>query len=81
MAAGMVRRHERGRRNAVGLAGLKRVRFRLPIKPDDVLTIALRREAADVRTRYVFDVRVRDEIACTGVLVWELQGVVEKGSR
>jgi 3-hydroxymyristoyl/3-hydroxydecanoyl-(acyl carrier protein) dehydratase len=71
MAAGMVRRHERGRRNAVGLAGLKRVRFRLPVKPHDTVSMELTCEKADRVTSYRFQACVKEEIACTGVVLCE----------
>jgi 3-hydroxymyristoyl/3-hydroxydecanoyl-(acyl carrier protein) dehydratase len=74
MAAGMVRRLEAKRHGTVRLAGLKRVRFRMPVKPDDVLTIALHHEKTGVATGYAFEVRVRGNIACTGVLVFEQAG-------
>jgi 3-hydroxymyristoyl/3-hydroxydecanoyl-(acyl carrier protein) dehydratase len=74
MAAGMARRLELTQHRTVRPAGLKRVRFRLPVKPHDTVTIALRRESAGVVVRYAFEVRVREEIACTGMLIFEQTG-------
>jgi 3-hydroxyacyl-[acyl-carrier-protein] dehydratase len=75
MAAEMVRHFEGIRQRKIRIAGLKRVRFRLPVKPHDTVTMELTCEKADMVTNYRFQARVKEEIACTGVVLAEQTGV------
>jgi len=75
MAAETIRFFAGMRRQKVRIAGLKRVRFKLPIKPQDPVTIEVSREGAEKTAAYLFQVRVREEIACTGVMLTEQTGV------
>jgi len=54
-----------GRR--VLITGLSRVRFRLPVKPDDPMTFEIKREKRRDGTAYSFSVSLAGEAACTGV--------------
>lgn len=75
MVAEMIRHFEGNPQRKTRIAGLKRVRFRLPVKPHDTVTIELTCEKADIVTSYGFQARVRGEIACTGVVLSERAGV------
>jgi 3-hydroxyacyl-[acyl-carrier-protein] dehydratase len=75
MAAEMVRHFEGIRQRKIRIAGLKRVRFRLPVKPHDTVAMELTCEKADIVTNYRFQARVKEEIACTGVVLAEQTGV------
>ena len=55
-----------GRR--VVITGLGRVRFRLPIKPDDRMTLEITREEKRGGMAYLFSVSLAGEAACTGAI-------------
>jgi 3-hydroxymyristoyl/3-hydroxydecanoyl-(acyl carrier protein) dehydratase len=57
------------------IAGLKRVRFRLPVRPNDTVTVVLTRENAGRVNSYGFQARIRGEIACTGAVLTGKTGV------
>ena len=71
MAAEMITYLERDLQRKTRIAGLKRVRFRLPIKPRDMVTLELTCEKDDRILNYRFQACVRGEIACTGVILSE----------
>ena len=75
MAAEMIRHFEGIRQRKIRIAGLKRVRFRLPVKPHDTVTMELTFEKADRVVSYGFQTRVKGEIVCTGVVLAEQTGV------
>jgi 3-hydroxyacyl-[acyl-carrier-protein] dehydratase len=54
-----------GRR--VLITGIGRVRFRLPVKPDDRMTLEIKREKRHDSLAYLFSVSLAGEAACTGV--------------
>ena len=53
-----------GRR--VLITGIGRVRFRLPVKPDDRMTFEITREEKRDGLAYLFSVSLAGEAACTG---------------
>ncbi|MHB8910321.1 MAG: 3-hydroxyacyl-ACP dehydratase FabZ family protein [Syntrophales bacterium] len=60
-----------GRR--VMITRLGRVRFRLPVKPDDVMTLEITREKKhDGMVAYLFSVNLAGEAACTGAFTARL---------
>ena len=59
-----------GRR--VQITGLSRVRFRLPVKPDDRMTFEITREKRRDRMTYLFSVNLAGEAACTGTFTARL---------
>lgn len=75
MAAEMVRHFEGIRQRKIRITGLKRVRFRLPVRPHDTITMELTCEKADRAASYGFQARVKGEIACTGVVLAEQTSV------
>ncbi len=52
----------------VEMTGISRVRFRLPVKPDDRMTLKISRERKQDRLTYEFSVCLAEELACTGFL-------------
>ncbi len=59
-----------GRR--VLITGLGRVRFRLPVKPDDLMTLEIAREKKRDGMAYLFSVKLAGEAACTGAFMGRL---------
>jgi len=53
-------------RHAV-ITGIGRVRFRLPVKPDDPMMLEITREKRRDGMAYLFSVNLAGEAACTGV--------------
>jgi 3-hydroxyacyl-[acyl-carrier-protein] dehydratase len=54
--------------NQVTMTGVGRVRFRLPVKPDNRMVIEISREKKNVGFAYGFSVFLSGELACTGYL-------------
>jgi 3-hydroxyacyl-[acyl-carrier-protein] dehydratase len=52
----------------VVMTGVGRVRFRLPVKPDDLMVIEISREGKNSGFAYGFSVFLSGELACTGYL-------------
>jgi len=75
MAAEMIRHLGGIQQRKIRITGLKRVRFRLPVKPCDTVTMELTCEKPDRVVSYGFQARVKGEIACTGVVLAEQTGV------
>jgi 3-hydroxyacyl-[acyl-carrier-protein] dehydratase len=71
MVGEAVQHDERKRGMTVRITGVKRVRFRQPIRPDDPISISLTRTESDRDSSYNFKIVVRDDIACTGVMTAE----------
>ena len=55
----------------VKITGIKRVRFRLPIRPDDPISISLSRVEGEKEDSYSFKITIRQDIACTGIVTAE----------
>jgi 3-hydroxyacyl-[acyl-carrier-protein] dehydratase len=55
------------------ITGLGRVRFRLPVKPGDLMTLEITREKKrDQMAAYHFSVNLAGEVACTGTFTARL---------
>jgi 3-hydroxyacyl-[acyl-carrier-protein] dehydratase len=52
----------------VEITGIGRVRFRLPVKPEDLMTLKIEREKKPDRLSYGFSVYLAEEVACTGFI-------------
>ncbi len=68
MVGEAVRHDERKRGVKVRINGVKRVRFRQPIRPDDPISISLSRTEGERENSYNFKIVVRQDIACSGVM-------------
>ena len=63
---------ERGKGRSVAVTGVRRVRFRLFIKPDDELTLEAVPTSHPEGPSYAFAVHLAGETACSGVLTAEI---------
>lgn len=52
----------------VSITALGRVRFRLPVRPDDRMTMEIAREKKNGGFAYCFSIFLSGELACTGVI-------------
>jgi 3-hydroxyacyl-[acyl-carrier-protein] dehydratase len=52
--------------NKVMITGVSRVRFRLPVRPDDPMVMEISREKKNGRFAYGFSVFLSGELSCTG---------------
>lgn len=59
---------ELAKNRRVEMTGIGRVRFRLPVKPDDRMTLKISRERKNDGLSYEFSVCIAEESACTGFL-------------
>lgn len=59
---------ELGEGNKVTITGVGRVRFRLPVRPDDRMVMKISREKKNGGFAYGFSVFLSEELACTGYL-------------
>jgi 3-hydroxyacyl-[acyl-carrier-protein] dehydratase len=59
---------ERGEGRSLVITGVRRVRFRLPVRPDDELTLEATRMPNPRGPAYAFNVCLAGETACSGVL-------------
>ncbi|PIV05062.1 MAG: hypothetical protein COS57_07670 [Syntrophobacterales bacterium CG03_land_8_20_14_0_80_58_14] len=62
---------ERSEGRSLTITGLRRVRFRLPVRPDDEVTLEAIRMPKKEGPAYVFNVYLAGESACSGVLTAE----------
>jgi peptidoglycan/xylan/chitin deacetylase (PgdA/CDA1 family)/3-hydroxymyristoyl/3-hydroxydecanoyl-(acyl carrier protein) dehydratase len=62
-----------GRR--VMITGVGRVRFRLPVKPDDRITLKITREKKRDGLAYLFAVSLAGEPACSGIFTMQICGM------
>jgi 3-hydroxyacyl-[acyl-carrier-protein] dehydratase len=56
----------------VTITGVVRVRFRLPVRPDDRMTLKVTREKKRDGVAYLFSVTLAGEAACTGAFTARL---------
>lgn len=52
----------------IAITGIRKVRFRRPVRPDETLNISVSSAAADNGNAYAFKVAVKGQMACTGVM-------------
>jgi len=57
---------ERRRGRQATMTGVSRVRFRLPVRPDDRMVIQISGEDRDGSVSYGFSVFLSDDLACSG---------------
>jgi 3-hydroxymyristoyl/3-hydroxydecanoyl-(acyl carrier protein) dehydratase len=63
---------ERGEGRFLAITGVRRVRFRLPVRPDDEVTLEATRMPNTKGPAYAFTVCLAGETACSGVLTAEI---------
>ena len=71
MVAEMIRHVEEKKKRKVRISGVKRVRFKQPVKPNELLFIEVSCDGADRASAYIFKAMVRNEIVCTGQVLVE----------
>jgi 3-hydroxymyristoyl/3-hydroxydecanoyl-(acyl carrier protein) dehydratase len=72
LAAESVIERERKEGRSVAITGVRKVRFRLPVKPDDEVTLEATRRPDPKGPAYAFTVYLAGETACSGVLTAEI---------
>lgn len=75
MVTEMIGHFEGMQQKKTRIAGLKRVRFKLPVRPQDTVTLALSREKVGRVFTYAFQAWVKEELACAGVVLAEQAGI------
>jgi 3-hydroxyacyl-[acyl-carrier-protein] dehydratase len=63
---------ESGEGRSVAITGVRRVRFRLPVRPDDVVTLEAVPAPHPNGRSYTFTMRLAGETACSGILTAEV---------
>jgi 3-hydroxymyristoyl/3-hydroxydecanoyl-(acyl carrier protein) dehydratase len=67
MVKDVIINHESRKGRRIRISNIRRVRFRLPIRPGAMLSITL--SSPDVDRAYLFKVAVDGETACTGIMM------------
>ena len=57
--------------NKIRIGGIRRVRFRLPVRPDEVLTVSLSLPEQETDCSCQFKVSVNGKMVCTGIIMIE----------
>lgn len=68
MVCEMVRRAGLGQDRPVRMSGIRRIRFRRPVRPGERLSVEICRENAEREPGYLFRALVEGEVACTGLV-------------
>ena len=71
MVKDAITQHESEKGRKIRITGIRRVRFRLPVRPDEPLTISLPLSHQENNLSYHFMVTVNGKTACTGVVAAE----------
>jgi 3-hydroxyacyl-[acyl-carrier-protein] dehydratase len=72
LAAEAVVKRERGEGRSLAITGVRRVRFRLPVRPDDEVILEAVHMANPKGPSYAFTVRLAGETACSGIMTAEI---------
>jgi 3-hydroxyacyl-[acyl-carrier-protein] dehydratase len=67
MVADAIRHHETEKGTKIRIAGVRKVRFRLLVRPDEVLKISLSLHRQGEGLSYHFVVELNGKTACTGI--------------
>ncbi|HOO40856.1 MAG TPA: hypothetical protein PK425_07075 [Syntrophales bacterium] len=59
---------EAGRGRRIRVFGMHRIRFRMPVKPDDMLTLAFSMSGQEGKLAYPFKVSMDGKAVCSGVI-------------
>jgi acyl carrier protein len=68
MVAEAFRRQGAEKGGWIAIKGIRKVRFRRPVRPDETLSIYVSSAAADNGHAYPFKVAVKEHVVCTGVM-------------
>jgi len=72
MVTDVIKRHNFEMGKKIRISAIKRVRFRLPVRPDEMLTISASLSSQGDDLSYHFKVTISEKTACTGIVVFEL---------
>ena len=71
MVMDVVRHHEAEKGRKIRIAGVRRVRFKLPVRPDELLKISLSSYQQEEGLSYHFAVELNGKTVCTGIAAAE----------
>ena len=71
MVTDVIRQYESEKGRRIRVSGIRRVRFRLPVRPDELLTISLSLSRQEGSLSYHFKVDLNGKTVCTGIVTAE----------
>ena len=71
MVTDIIKHQESQKGKKIRIRGIRRVRFRLPVRPDEVLTVSLSLPERETDCSYQFKVFVNGKTVCTGIIMIE----------
>jgi 3-hydroxyacyl-[acyl-carrier-protein] dehydratase len=71
MVTDVIKHHESEKGKKIKISGIRNVRFRLPVRPDEPLDISLSISDGENVLSYPFKVELNGKTACTGIVVAE----------
>jgi len=71
MVTDTIKHQESQKGKKIRIRGIRRVRFRLPVRPDEVLTVSLSLPEQETDCSYQFKVSVNGKTVCTGIIMIE----------
>ncbi|MEN6317679.1 MAG: hypothetical protein ABFD82_02840 [Syntrophaceae bacterium] len=71
MVTDTIKHQESQKGKKIRIRGIRRVRFRLPVRPDEVLTVSLSLPEQENDCSYQFKVSANGKTVCTGIIMIE----------
>ena len=71
MVTEVIRQYECEKGGRIRIAGIRRVRFRLPVRPDELMMISLSLSCQEGGLSYHFKVEMNEKTVCTGIIAAE----------
>lgn len=71
MVTDVIRQYESEKGRRIRIAGIRRVRFRLPVSPDELLMISLSLPSQEGGLSYHFKCELNGKTVCTGIVTAE----------
>ncbi|MDO8724069.1 MAG: hypothetical protein Q7J31_17850 [Syntrophales bacterium] len=68
MVTEVIRQYECEKGRRIRIAGIRRVRFRLPVRPDELMMISLSLSCQEGGLSYHFKVEMSGKTVCTGII-------------
>ena len=68
MAVDTIKQHESKKRSNIRITGVRRVRFKKPVRPNDAISISIQQENKELGPSYSFKISVNGDMACTGII-------------
>jgi len=72
MAFDGIKLYEAEKGNKIKILGVKKIKFKKPVKPNEPISIIINQENKPDILSYLFKVLVKGEMACTGIISVEL---------